>query len=297
MTTFLWLRRVRKMTNIAIVGAGQGGSTILNSLAGIPSFKVVGICDVNETAPGMVLARQKGIPTYTDLPRLCAYPGLNVIIEATGNARVQETINANRAPDVSLIDAHGANLMMTMVEAREDMIHKLHEESEALARMSADLSATMQNVSQLVEEVAGNSNDVARHGTQLAKSAGDATGSLSETNEVLKIISSTAMQTKLLGFNAAIEAARSGEHGRGFAVVADEVRKLAEYSTESVSKITKILVNIQHAVGVITDGVNAADASVRKQAELAQGLFANVQQLGAMAEDLAATAARLTQLS
>ncbi|MGE5391104.1 MAG: methyl-accepting chemotaxis protein [Deltaproteobacteria bacterium] len=285
------------MTNIAIVGAGQGGSTILNSLAGIPSFKVVGICDVNETAPGMVLARQKGIPTYTDLPRLCAYPGLNVIIEATGNARVQETINANRAPDVSLIDAHGANLMMTMVEAREDMIHKLHEESEALARMSADLSATMQNVSQLVEEVAGNSNDVARHGTQLAKSAGDATGSLSETNEVLKIISSTAMQTKLLGFNAAIEAARSGEHGRGFAVVADEVRKLAEYSTESVSKITKILVNIQHAVGVITDGVNAADASVRKQAELAQGLFANVQQLGAMAEDLAATAARLTQLS
>lgn len=285
------------MTNIAIVGAGQGGTTILNSLADIPSFRVVGICDVNDKAPGMVAARKRGIPTYSDLPRLCTSPGLNVIIEATGNARVQETINANRGPEVSLIDAHGANLMMTMVEAREDMIHKLHNESEALARMSADLSATMQSVSILVEEVASNSRDVARHGNQLARSAGDATGSLSETNEVLKIISSTAMQTKLLGFNAAIEAARSGEHGRGFAVVADEVRKLAEYSTESVTKITKILENIQHAVGVITGGVNAADVSVRKQAELAQGLFANVQQLGAMAEDLAATAARLTELT
>lgn len=285
------------MTNIAIVGAGQGGTTILNSLADIPSFRVVGICDVNDKAPGMVAARKRGIPTYSDLPRLCTFPGLNVIIEATGNARVQETINTNRSPEVSLIDAHGANLMMTMVEAREDMIHKLHNESEALARMSADLSATMQSVSILVEEVASNSRDVARHGNQLARSAGDATDSLSETNEVLKIISSTAMQTKLLGFNAAIEAARSGEHGRGFAVVADEVRKLAEYSTESVSKITKILENIQHAVGVITGGVSAADVSVRKQAELAQGLFANVQQLGAMAEDLAATAARLTELS
>ncbi|NLW91886.1 MAG: hypothetical protein GXY34_09830 [Syntrophomonadaceae bacterium] len=48
--------------------------------------------------------------------------------------------------------------------------------------------------------------------------------------------------------------------------------------------------------GALT-GVSAADASVRKQAELSQGLFANVQQLGAMAEDLAATAARLTQLT
>jgi len=285
------------MTNIAIVGAGQGGSTIMNSLADIPSFKVVGICDVNDQAPGMVQARKRGIPTYSDLPRLCTYPGLNVIIEATGNAKVQEIINTNKGSEVSLIDAHGANLMMTMVEAREDMIHKLHQESEALARMSADLSATMQSVSHLVEEVASNSHDVAKHGQQLAKSAGEATGSLSETGEVLKIISSTAQQTKLLGFNAAIEAARSGEHGRGFAVVADEVRKLAEYSTESVTKISSILKNIEHAVSVITTGVGAADTSVRKQAELAQGLFANVQQLGAMAEDLAATAARLTQLS
>lgn len=285
------------MTNIAIVGAGQGGTTILNSLTDIPSFKVVGICDVNEQAPGMVLARKKGVPTYSDLPRLCAYPGLNVIIEATGNAKVQEIINDNRGTDVSLIDAHGANLMMTMVEAREDMIYKLHNESERLARMSADLSNTMQSVSHLVEAVAANSHDVATRGAELAKSAGDATGSLSETGEVLKIISSTAQQTKLLGFNAAIEAARSGEHGRGFAVVADEVRKLAEYSTESVTKISMILKNIEQAVGVITSGVGAADASVRKQAELAQGLFANVQQLEAMAEDLAATAARLTQIS
>ncbi|WP_054693646.1 methyl-accepting chemotaxis protein [Syntrophomonas palmitatica] len=285
------------MTSIVIIGAGQGGTAILRNLMGIPNFKVLGICDVSAQAPGILLAQKSGIPTYSDLIKTLAIPGIDVLIEATGNARVQEIINQNLSENTSLIDAHGANLMMSMVEAREEMLRELHKEAEKLAGMSGDLNATVQNVSSIVEEVARYAQNVSNQSRQLSESAREALGHLSETGEVLKIISSTAQQTKLLGFNAAIEAARSGEHGRGFAVVADEVRKLAEYSTESVTKISRILNNIQQSVQVITGGVSETGESVQKQADLTQSVFANIQQLGAMAEDLTQTAIRLTELS
>ncbi len=285
------------MTKVSIVGAGQGGVSILNALKGIDSVDVVGICDVNDQAPGIIMAKQEGVPVYKDVKELLAVPGLEIVVEATGVEKVLQIINEEKGEHIYLIDSHGANLMMTIVEVREAMIADLHNEAERLSNMSQQLSSTIQDLGRVVNEVAGNAETMASQGENLTKSAQNTVVELGETEEVLNIITSIAKQTKLLGLNAAIEAARSGEHGKGFAVVADEVKKLAENSSESTQKISQILSNIDSSVKLIAAGVNDAGKVVQLQAERTLAVAASIQQLEGMAEDLSALAQHLASLS
>jgi hypothetical protein len=119
------------MTNIAIVGGGIGGSTILKAFHGIGTFRVSGICDVNPAAPGIKLAKELGVRTFTDIEEMLGQPGLEIIIEATGSERVKEQIMAAKPPQVSLMDSDAANLMMTFAEENDKRLSQARSKKEA----------------------------------------------------------------------------------------------------------------------------------------------------------------------
>ncbi|MCL5047156.1 MAG: methyl-accepting chemotaxis protein [Actinobacteria bacterium] len=93
-----------------------------------------------------------------------------------------------------------------------------------------------------------------------------------QVKEIIEVISEITAQTNLLALNAAIEAARAGEHGKGFAVVADEVRKLAERSQRAAKEIGEI-------ISEITNGVNDTAATMNVIGQTVQSLSGVTEQV------------------
>jgi methyl-accepting chemotaxis protein len=283
--------------NIAIIGAGQGGRSILAATYGLADINVVGIADLDENAPGMVLAREVGVNRYRDCLEMLKQQLPEIVIEATGVEQVQKLLHENKPEGTTIIDASAALLMMTIVESKEEMIKELRAQAQQLAAMSDDLNESVKQISTTAKSLAHGAENLAVQGKNLGEVADTARDHVTATEEVLNFIKKVATQTKLLGLNAAIEAARAGEYGRGFAVVADEVRKLAEDSAVSAEQIGSILGNIEKSVGEIILGINETASVSAGQAAATEQVAETIVQLGRLAgelEDVAHSLATLT---
>ena len=174
-------------------------------------------------------------------------------------------------------------------EAANDMAERMSsvaDNANAIAMVTnmtvervGDGRGAIQTIVGAMESINKSTETVQASITELAKRS-------DEISNIVELISNIADQTNLLALNAAIEAARAGEHGRGFAVVADEVRKLAEESANSSRKIADIVTQIQidmkgavDASQLSTDSVASSMESVHQADAIFESIKISVSSL------------------
>ncbi|MCQ2763516.1 methyl-accepting chemotaxis protein TlpB [Helicobacter pylori] len=166
------------------------------------------------------------------------------------------TLNSvkNKATDV-------ASMMNTSIEQSQGLRKRLIE-TQGLVKESKDAIGDL--FSQIIES-AHTEEELSSKVEQLSRNADD-------VKSILDIINDIADQTNLLALNAAIEAARAGEHGRGFAVVADEVRNLAGRTQKSLAEINSTIMVIVQEINAVSSQMNLNSQKMERLSDMSKSV-------------------------
>ncbi|WP_332649998.1 methyl-accepting chemotaxis protein [Lysinibacillus sp. 54212] len=165
-----------------------------------------------------------------------------------------------------------------------------NEKMDNMRLLATELSSAVEEMTATNTELTSASVDVSGRLEHLSRFAESMNTDIVQINSIVTVVKDIAMKSKILGLNASIEAARSGEHGRGFAVVANEIQKMAQNSTESADNIAQQLEHIKLSIDNVNESTNGIAA-------FTQQFSASMQELGDAYTGINRTAEKLLNIT